>query len=251
MESVSGDTATSASWSDDEADALEPGDWRDLPESPADFAMATRVRAQQFAAKRFLIELRLAFQVADTDQIGSLTYDQWLNSSMRRFIQDGKISAQQFAVYFRRIDANADGELTWDELVYYLMKDISSSDLKLEELSARFIRKSVLPVPPRKQSHRNMVLRSGTNPHTERRLDLLLESGGPFVPAVAHVTRFLCGLPALRSSARDGGDHYEAAAAVLRHRRIRAAPRGDQRIAVRRADPRDVVAGGECGAEGS
>jgi hypothetical protein len=89
-----------------------------------------------------------------------------MHSSIRQFIQDGRITDEEYSHYFARIDANADGTVTWEELVHYLMKEMTSSDLRLEELSGGFIRKSPLQIHPRRESHRDMVLKSGVSPRT-------------------------------------------------------------------------------------
>jgi WD40 repeat protein len=145
-------------------DALIDNEWHELPSS--------RPNKPIISANRYILRLREAFVESDVDQTGSLTYDQWMHSAIRRYIQDGKITDDAYSHYFARIDANADGVITWEELVYYLMKEMTSSDLRLEELSESFIRKANSRVPLRRESHRNMVLKSGVSPRTNEYVTL-------------------------------------------------------------------------------
>lgn len=108
---------------------------------------------------RFLIDLRKAFELADVEQKGWLSLDQWRNSTLRFYIDDGKLSDGEFEKYFRRIDANSDEKLTWQELVLYMIQEITIRNLKMNNaITSRIIRVNI-PVPPRSSQHRDMIQR--------------------------------------------------------------------------------------------
>lgn len=109
--------------------------------------------------KRFLFELRKAFDDADSEQKGWVSHDQWMNSSLRYYIHDGRLTEDEFDKYFRKIDANSDERLTWEELVCYMIQEITTRELKLDNDAARLITKVPTQVPKRSNQHRDMVRR--------------------------------------------------------------------------------------------
>lgn len=111
-----------------------------------------------YALSRFFLhDLRRCFEDADTQEKGYLTLDQWLNSSLRNFIQDGKITDEDYQKYFMRIDADNDGIIDWNEIVLYLSKEIEIRELHIDNETMRFIHKPKLPIPSRSQMHREMI----------------------------------------------------------------------------------------------
>ena len=130
---------------------------RDVYNSQPPFSARSTGHLDEYQGKNFLNSLRKVFHDADDGNKGFLTIDEWQNSSIRSFLQDGKLSDEDFRKYFLRIDANADGHLTWSELIQYLIKEIAVNDLHIDSESARFIHKPNLQVPSRAQSHREMV----------------------------------------------------------------------------------------------
>lgn len=105
----------------------------------------------------FLHELRRCFEEADVQKKDCLNLDQWMNSSLRNFIQDGKLNDEDYKKYFLRIDANNDGIIDWNELVLYLYKEIEVRELRIDNGAARILHKQKLQPPNRSQMHREMV----------------------------------------------------------------------------------------------
>ena len=104
----------------------------------------------------FIGLLRQKFKKVDTDNKGTLTIDQWMSSDIRSLIREGTLSMDEFKKYFWRIDANCEGFITWNELVEYLMKEISHTELHMNEQTAQFVQKTS-KVVPREFTHREMV----------------------------------------------------------------------------------------------
>lgn len=125
-----------------------------------------RKGAQKMDSKRFLFELRKAFDDADAEQKGWISHDQWMNSSLRFYILDGKLSETEFDKYFRKIDANSDEKLTWEELVCYMIQEITTRELKIDNENTRLITKVPMPPPPRDHQHRDMIRRLIINKRT-------------------------------------------------------------------------------------
>ena len=73
----------------------------------------------------FLSRLKKAFDKADTSKKGFLTFEQWRNSEIKNFLNDGNISQEKFELFFMRIDSNSDELVTWDELCQYLLMNDS------------------------------------------------------------------------------------------------------------------------------
>lgn len=105
----------------------------------------------------FIDKLRAAFDECDTDHDGKLTITEWVGSNLRQFIRDGRLSDDDFRMYFNRIDSNYDGFVTWDKLVRYLIKEIASSELRLGERALNFVQKTGTGPPGFSNQHREMV----------------------------------------------------------------------------------------------
>ncbi|OHS95614.1 hypothetical protein TRFO_38276 [Tritrichomonas foetus] len=106
---------------------------------------------------RFLHDLREAFDYSDIDNNGSLTFDAWCFSSIKNVIHEGHLSQTDYENYFKRIDVDCDGVITWSELVAYLMKDIQAIDFKSRDDAAQFIRKMSSAPHAKSQCHREMI----------------------------------------------------------------------------------------------
>ena len=105
----------------------------------------------------FIDKLRAAFNACDKDGDSQLNLDEWMESDLRQFIRDGRLSDDDFRMYFSRIDTNYDGFVTWDELVRYLIKEIASSELRLGERALNFVQKTGAGAPGFSNQHREMV----------------------------------------------------------------------------------------------
>lgn len=108
---------------------------------------------------QFINNLRNVFQNVDANQDGKISLDEWMASTnqIRCFIRDGALTDEDYKLYFWRIDANGDGFVTWDNLVQYLLRDISSTELHRGEQSIQFIQKTSKGIPLREHVHREMV----------------------------------------------------------------------------------------------
>ena len=77
--------------------------------------------------KTFLRDLRAAFDEADEEKLGSLSEQQWKKSALRFYLKDGGIPLDEFSQYFIKIDANCDGRVSWEELVNFMLLEISNA----------------------------------------------------------------------------------------------------------------------------
>lgn len=107
--------------------------------------------------KKYLHELRDAFEESDINNTKTLTFEAWCCSKIKNVIRDGKISQLDYENYFKRIDVNCDGIITWNELVTYLMNDIKSLGLKSQNDSIQYIRKISSPPKFKTQCHRELI----------------------------------------------------------------------------------------------
>ncbi|KAK8866789.1 hypothetical protein M9Y10_009757 [Tritrichomonas musculus] len=87
---------------------------------------AHRQQRNENYANKYLRDLRRSFDDSDEDNLGSLTPAQWMNSSIRFYLREGKLSNEDYEQYFLRIDANCDGRVSWDELVEYILLELTS-----------------------------------------------------------------------------------------------------------------------------
>lgn len=111
----------------------------------------------EYICTHFLYDLKRCFDDADSEEKGYLTEDQWFNSSIRQFLQNGKLSNEEYKKYFFRIDANSIGKVTWNDLVIYLMKEITVRDLRINNETMKYIHKQKLQIPPHSNVHREMI----------------------------------------------------------------------------------------------
>ncbi|KAK8893405.1 hypothetical protein M9Y10_021825 [Tritrichomonas musculus] len=107
--------------------------------------------------KKFLRELRQAFEKSDINNNKTLTFEAWCCSEIKNVIHDGRLSQFDYENYFKRIDVNCDGLITWNELVTYLMNDIKLLGLKPESDAAQFIKKLSSPPKNKSQCHRELI----------------------------------------------------------------------------------------------
>lgn len=107
--------------------------------------------------KKYLRELRDAFEKSDINNTKTLTFEAWRYSEIKNVIHDGRISQSDYENYFKRIDVNCDGIITWNELVTYLMNDIKSLGLKSQNDAVQYIRKLSNPPKLKNQCHRELI----------------------------------------------------------------------------------------------
>ena len=103
--------------------------------------------------KTFLKDLRATFDEADVDKLGSLTADQWKKSALRFYLKDGGIPLDEFIQYFIKIDADGDGRVSWDELVNFMLLEISNA--RNVQLSAEAVQLNKLPPYPNVAQNRH------------------------------------------------------------------------------------------------
>ena len=108
--------------------------------------------------KNYLRLLREAFDKANDNSGDSLTLEQWKKSSIYKFIHSGDLSPSEFERFFYKIDANANDFVSWDEVVSFLMKEMSSSKLLSKTDVAYFINKFPTREATRSQQHREMII---------------------------------------------------------------------------------------------
>lgn len=101
--------------------------------------------------------LRKAFDAADIKHDNKLTQEEWDNSSLRPLVHRGNLSKSEFSLYFKKIDANYKGYITWEELTFFLMKEMNTGNSHSDNDSVQFITKANTTIPPRSMRHRDMI----------------------------------------------------------------------------------------------
>lgn len=131
--------------------------WKQPPRDAISRIDRKRLQRKNAVKQRFLTKLRTKFEDADLDKVGSITLQQWKRSGIQSVIQDGHISAEDFELLFKKIDANKEGRITWNRLVQYLVKDASIVQGSTTNEAAHFIDKIKTPQPGRTHVHRDMI----------------------------------------------------------------------------------------------
>ena len=103
---------------------------------------------ENIPGKLWVNKLRTAFDEADTDKKGSLTRFQFIQSRLRFLITGVRLNDMQMDHYFNQIDSNGIDQITWKELVDFMMSYQNSLTAKGAEktLKIEFIG------PPDKES---------------------------------------------------------------------------------------------------
>ena len=83
-----------------------------------------------------LMELKAAFERADTDQGGSLDMEEFLEAFGE--VLGKNLTHEQLTHLFMKIDANSDGSVDWDEFTnYMLLETQAASDMSDRSYQAR------------------------------------------------------------------------------------------------------------------
>lgn len=83
-----------------------------------------------------LMELKAAFERADTDGGGSLDLDEFLEAFSG--VLGKNLSHQQLTHLFMKIDANSDGSVDWDEFTqFYLLENQAAAEFSDRTFSER------------------------------------------------------------------------------------------------------------------
>ena len=135
---------------------LEQETWKDPPRNA--ISRIDRKREQRTKAEKlkFLTNLRKAYDEAANED-GFMTIEQWHNSELRMIIHDGSLSEEDFDLLFKKIDANSEGTITWERLIHYLVKDVSTASAHKSNEAINFIAQFRTVVPKKSQVHRDMI----------------------------------------------------------------------------------------------
>lgn len=107
--------------------------------------------------EKFVANLRKAFEEADQDKVGYVTFEQWKNSNIKDVLGDLCLTDYDFEVFFKRIDANSNGFIDWNEIVRYILNKVKTSDSAKNNEAINFIRKIPTVLPKKSQLHRDMI----------------------------------------------------------------------------------------------
>lgn len=132
-------------------------EWSRPPSSTQSRLGRRNIQRNESYQQQFLQKLRKAFEEADPDNLGYLDQSRWDSSGIRQIIHDGTLNRPEFSLFFKRIDATAEGKISWGKLVHYLLKETNGSDFKKSGEAIQFIRKWPTPPQNKNQSHREMV----------------------------------------------------------------------------------------------
>ena len=106
---------------------------------------------------KFIQKLKNSFDKSDPDNTGYLTQERWNFSSLRKYIYGGTLNEEKFQEYFKKIDATSEGKVTWENLVFYLLKENDSINPHKNNDAIQFIQKSQTINYNRNQIHREMI----------------------------------------------------------------------------------------------
>ncbi|OHS99546.1 EF hand family protein [Tritrichomonas foetus] len=126
--------------------------------------------------KKYLHNLRYSFDDADEKKTGALTLKQWNNSTLKSIIRDGSFSKHEFEMLFKRIDANNNGFVTWDSLIEYLLKDMTTTDLHVSTDLTQYIKQVHVSVSAKENCHRDMITSIKYSPNINQYVTLSLDS---------------------------------------------------------------------------
>ena len=131
--------------------------WDTPPKSMLSRIGRVNQNRQKSRKNKFLHQLRDAFDKSDIENQKTLTFEAWKYSEIRNVIHDGSLSQTEYENYFKRIDVDCDGVVSWGELVTYLMKDIQSVELKSKDDACKYIKKMQTAPIAKNQYHRELV----------------------------------------------------------------------------------------------
>lgn len=143
-----------------------------LPDSP-------KKNSKQSApddTKNYISLLKKSFEDADVTQRGEISFDEWKASELRQLIHNGRLSEKEFELYFYKIDANANEYISWDELVSFLMKEMTSTKLYSSSNTTDFIHKFNTTELARNQIHREMMAQIAYFPRRDEYITLSSDS---------------------------------------------------------------------------
>jgi hypothetical protein len=101
----------------DSGPALNAGLRRSLVRpSPSQFDIVGGIQGDMWLDK-----VRFAFSEADTSETRILNMEQFQLSRLRFLISDATLARDQMEDCFRQIDADSDDQITWNQLVDYLL----------------------------------------------------------------------------------------------------------------------------------
>ena len=141
----------------EEEPELRRTEWSRPPSSIKSRMGRREKQREESFQNRFLLNLRKAFDDADTYDLGYLTQEQWDKSDLNSFLLDGNLSKTEFSLFFKRIDATSEGKVSWNKLVQYLLKVNTGTDIKKNHEAIQFIRKWPTPHINHHNMHREMV----------------------------------------------------------------------------------------------
>jgi hypothetical protein len=84
-----------------------------------------------------------------------------MGSGICYFTWDGHLTDRQFQQHFYRIDTRLMSIVTWDALISHLIKEIASTELRVDNQSVHFVQKTGTVQAERGVTHRDMVHRIG------------------------------------------------------------------------------------------
>jgi hypothetical protein len=84
-----------------------------------------------------------------------------MGSGICYFIRDGHPMDGQLQQYFYRIDTGSIDIVTWDALISYLIKEVASTELYVDNQSVHFVQKTGTVQATRGVMHRDMIHRIG------------------------------------------------------------------------------------------
>lgn len=133
-------------------------EWSRPPSSTQSRLGRRNIQRNESYQQQFLQKLRKAFDEADPENTGYLDQSRWDSSAIKDIIHDGTLKRPEFSLFFKRIDATAEGKISWGKLVHYLLKETNGNDFKKSGEAIQFIRKWPIPPQNKNQSHREMIV---------------------------------------------------------------------------------------------
>ncbi|EAY04896.1 hypothetical protein TVAG_016680 [Trichomonas vaginalis G3] len=106
--------------------------------------------------KTWIEKLRIAYEDVTGSIENDISLDKWNKSNLKYLIEDSILSDDQMIEYFQQIDANTDYNISWSELVAYIMmhqKNLTSGNID-KKLNLSFFAPDEVTIQKNKRSAR-------------------------------------------------------------------------------------------------
>jgi len=126
--------------------------------------------------QKYYQELKSAFFSANPEGKDAINEEQWCNSSLRYFLRDGNMNMIDFKNYFKHMDANGIGIVSWDEFVSYVIAETSSTYSKKKGGGGPIVEKKKSNLSVTLNHHRDPIIQVLFSPWNKEYITLSRDS---------------------------------------------------------------------------